>query len=86
MFSYQAGVGCIQDLSTWKKVCSADRSSGTGMDGKTQKEQRKAMQVESSTPALFFHSGLRPGAQNMNKDTLSRNPAMALLQEKGEDM
>ena len=53
MFSYQAGVGCIHDLSTWKKVRSADRSLGTGMDGKTQREQREAMQVESSTPAIF---------------------------------
>ena len=26
----------------------------------------------------------RPGAQNLNADALSRNPAMALLQEKGE--
>ena len=48
------------------------------MDGKTQREQRKVMQVESSTPALFFRSG----AQNLDVDALSRNPAMALLQEK----
>ena len=28
----------------------------------------------------------RPGAQNLNADALSRNPAMALLQEKGEEV
>ena len=72
-----------KSIYTGQEICSPNKSSSTRVARKTQVKQCKAMQMELSPSTLLEH---RPGAINLNADALSRNPATALLQEKGKEV
>ena len=56
------------------------------MDGETQREHAMLCRWSLAFQPYSFEVEHCPGAQNLNADALSRNPAMVLLQEKGEEV